>query len=111
MSTTLALAYPDFKYIIVIGLLIAAIILAAANMMRYKKKKAIVSGSTKTYTCGENIDPDTLTISPDTFYKTFIKAFQLNSLKKLHSGSLTEYLHWMFATLVIILTAMVLLWY
>ncbi len=105
------LIYPDLELILMVALLLAAIFIAIAKLAEFHVKKAKgKSGKTKMYACGEDIDPEDLNIAPDTFYHTFIKSFKLDKLKKLHQGLLTEYLYWMFAALVVILTIMVLLW-
>lgn len=102
--------YPDFILILAIALLIIAILKIITKKTEFRHKKAKDNkGQTKSYTCGEDIDPENLKISSDAFYRTFIKAFRLYKLKKLHNGLLTEYLYWMFAALIIILTIMVLL--
>lgn len=102
--------YPDFIMILAIALLIIAILKIIIKKTEYRPRKAEdISGRAKPYTCGTDIDPENLKTSSDTFYSTFIKSFRLDRLKKLHSGHLTEYLYWMFAALITILTIMVLL--
>ncbi len=105
------LIYPNLELILLVALLLAAIFIAIAKLAEFHVKKAKdKSGKTKIYACGEDIDPDDLNIATNTFYRTFIKSFKLGKLKKLHQGLLTEYLYWMFAALVVILTIMVLSW-
>ena len=100
----------NLELILATSLLLAAIFIAAKNKMQYRtKKEKSPAGKTKTYTCGEDIDPKKLNTAQDTFYNTVIKTFKLSKLKKLHTGLLTDYLYWTFATLIIILTLLVLI--
>ena len=100
----------NLDLILAASLLLAAIFMIAKNKMQYRtKKEGAPYGKTKTYTCGEDVNPRELNTVQDTFYNTFIKTFKLRKLKKLHTGLLTDYLYWTFASLVIILTILVLI--
>ncbi len=123
----------NLDLILAVSILLTAIFMIAKNKMQYRtkdwvgggsgtdstkhkggiyynaKKEEFPYGKTKTYTCGEDVNPRELNTAQDTFYNTFIKTFKLNKLKKLHTGRLTDYLYWIFASLVIILTILVLI--
>lgn len=100
----------NLDLILAASLLLAAIFIIAKNKMQYHpKKENPTDGKTKTYTCGEDVNPRELNTAQDTFYNTFIKTFKLSKLKKLHTGLLTDYLYWIFASLIIILTILVLI--
>lgn len=100
----------NLDLILAASLLIAAIFIIAKNKMQYRTRKEIsAAGKTKTYACGQDVNPRELTTAQNTFYRTFIKTFKLGKLKKLHTGLLTDYLYWTFASLIIILTILVLI--
>jgi len=100
----------NLDLILAVSLLLAAIFITAKNKMQYRtKKEEAPTGKTKTYTCGQDVNPRELTTVQATFYNTFIKTFKLRKLKKLHTGLLTDYLYWTFASHIIILTILVLI--
>lgn len=100
----------NLDLILAVSILLTAIFMIAKSKMQYRTRKEISpAGKTKTYTCGEDVNPRELNTAQDTFYNTFIKTFKLRKLKKLHTGLLTDYLYWTFASLVIILTILVLI--
>ncbi len=100
----------NLDVILAISLLLASIFMVAKSKMQYRvDEEKNVYGKTRTYTCGENIDSCKLSTANDAFYNTFIKSFKLYKLRKLHTGLLTDYLHWIFAALVVILTMLMLI--
>jgi hypothetical protein len=66
---------------------------------RSRKERAKIS----IYTCGEDLDPEDLNIPPETFYEYLIGMFKLRKLREWQSGSLNDYLLWLFAGMVIVI--------
>jgi hypothetical protein len=93
--------YPVIGNAVIFFFIVSLIGLAIyrSTKKRSRRERAKVS----IYTCGEDLNPEDLNIPPETFYEYLIGMFKLRKLRDLHSGSLNDYLLWLFAGMVIII--------
>lgn len=73
-------------------------------------KKPTKRKEQKIYACGEDIPPEHLNVPQDSFYKVFVRSLRIGWLKRMHTGSLSDYLVWIMLGLVFIVIALSILW-
>ncbi len=62
------------------------------------------------YACGEDISPEKMNIPHESFYKVFVKALKIDSLKKMHTGNLSDYMMWIVIGLLFIVVILSMVW-